>query len=64
MRAAQIYKMAKLLYEHEVPSDKNLNFTEYTSGKVRIRFMDKDGNIINYMIEQDGEHNYNPPGVN
>lgn len=63
MKAAQLRTVARLLDEHEIPDSKGLNFTLYTSDKCRIRFMDNEGNILNYMVERDGTYHNEPLGV-
>lgn len=63
MTVAQIRTIAKLVYDAELTEDRKVQTTTYVSGDIRLRFMDKNGNILNYMIAEDGSSVYEPPGV-
>lgn len=56
MKVVQFKTVCRLMEVANLPDDRGVNFTQYTSGRVSLRFMDLQGTYHNYMIERDGTH--------
>lgn len=63
MKAAQLYEAAWLLKHHDIDPHKSINYTMYTSGKAKLRFMDRDSVIHYYIIDADGKSEKEEVGV-
>lgn len=63
MTVAQIRALAMLVFDAELPPEKKIQFTKYVDDSFRVRFMNMNGDVLNYRIEKDGTCNYEPMGV-
>lgn len=63
MTVAQLRTIALLVFEADIGPTRSIQLTHYVNGKIRLRFMDNNENVLNYMVLKDGTSNYEPLGV-
>lgn len=58
MTVAQLRQITFLVDEAGLPEDRKIQLTNYVSGDYRLRFMDMNGNVLNFWINSYGESRY------